>query len=123
MSDEPVKYGMTSDGKPVFPGYELLQVVNTGLRIASDPMEDRPAVVAAKHAIRELIRTATPTAPEIVARVNGACAEIARELGYRRSCYPKWVGQGRMKQEVADRQIAALEDAVVLLRELSGVKR
>lgn len=59
----------------------------------------------------------------LAVRVNRACAEIGREVGYRRSCYPKWVQQGRMKQEKADEQIAALEDAATLLRELSGVGR
>lgn len=40
------------------------------------------------------------------------CAELLRELEYRRSVYPKWVAAGRMKPDVADRQISLLEAMV-----------
>jgi hypothetical protein len=56
-------------------------------------------------------------------RVNAACAEIGREVGMRRGFYAKQVAARRMKQEDADRQIALLEDAAAMLRELSGVQR
>lgn len=39
-----------------------------------------------------------------------ACA--ARELAMRRNVYPKWVANGRMKQETADREIAVMESIV-----------
>lgn len=36
-------------------------------------------------------------------------AEVRREIGMRRKAYPRWVSLGRMKQEQADRGIAAME--------------
>lgn len=39
-----------------------------------------------------------------------ACAR--RELALRRSCYPKWVQQGRMTQQKADDEIACMEGIV-----------
>jgi hypothetical protein len=36
-------------------------------------------------------------------------AAIRRELGYRRRAYPRWVVEGRMKQEKADHEIAVFE--------------
>lgn len=38
-------------------------------------------------------------------------AEVRREIGMRRKAYPRWVSLGRMKQEQADRGIAAMEAA------------
>lgn len=36
-------------------------------------------------------------------------AEANRELGLRRALYPKWVRENRMRQDKADRCIAAME--------------
>lgn len=59
----------------------------------------------------------------LAANINAACREIGREVGYRRSCYPRWVQQGRMTPDQASEQIGDLELAARLLRELSGVQR
>lgn len=45
--------------------------------------------------------------PEITAQDKYACAE--REVKMRRKVYPRWVADGRMKQEQADREIAIME--------------
>jgi len=36
-----------------------------------------------------------------------ACVE--RELAFRRACYPRWVKNGKMKQEKADHEIHTME--------------
>lgn len=36
-------------------------------------------------------------------------AELERELRMRRQVYPRWVRDGRMSKELADRRIAVLE--------------
>lgn len=36
--------------------------------------------------------------------------ECRREAGLRRHVYPRWVAQGRMKQDAADRQIAIMDE-------------
>jgi hypothetical protein len=78
---------------------------------------------AAWHEEAKWLRSLPKSSPELTARVNRACAEIGREVGYRRSCYPRWVTAGKMSQAKADEQIGALVDAAALLRELSGVTR
>lgn len=35
---------------------------------------------------------------------------IGRELGLRKRVYPKWVVAGRMKQEIADKEIATMSE-------------
>jgi hypothetical protein len=40
-----------------------------------------------------------------------------RELAMRKGVYPKWVTAGRMKQEAADRELAAMEAIVTSLEE------
>lgn len=35
--------------------------------------------------------------------------EVERELGYRKRLYPRWVKEGKMKQEQADANIAIME--------------
>lgn len=60
---------------------------------------------------------------ELAKRVNTACAELGREIALRRSCYPRWVKQGRMRPDEMHDRIEALEDVVRLIRELSGVGR
>jgi hypothetical protein len=34
---------------------------------------------------------------------------VNREIAMRRSAYPRWVAQGRMKQDVADRELRSME--------------
>jgi hypothetical protein len=41
-----------------------------------------------------------------------------RELGLRRSTYPKWVRVGRLTQEAADREIALMDAIYARLKEL-----
>lgn len=45
-------------------------------------------------------------AAQIDGQAKLACAR--RELALRRAAYPKWVANGRMKQEVAEREIAVM---------------
>jgi|SRR5215472_4510478 len=42
-----------------------------------------------------------------------------RELAMRRNVYPKWVANGKMKQEDADREIAGMQAIVLSLEVLS----
>lgn len=37
---------------------------------------------------------------------------LAREVALRKSVYPKWIASGRMKQDEADDEIAAMEGAL-----------
>lgn len=48
---------------------------------------------------------------------NDAIAELKRELAIRKGVYPKWVANGRMKQEDADRYVARMTKALHLLME------
>lgn len=43
-----------------------------------------------------------------------ACVE--REIGYRERCYPRWVQEGRMKQEKADAELAAMRAVLDTLK-------
>lgn len=43
---------------------------------------------------------------------------VARELTFRRRCYPRWVKEGKMTQAKADTEIACME---AVLRTLEGV--
>ena len=45
-----------------------------------------------------------------------------RELALRKSAYPKWVTSGRMKREVADYEIAAMEAILASLEALLSVQ-
>ncbi len=45
---------------------------------------------------------------------------VGREIGLRRNVYPKWVASGRMKQQDADREIAAMEAVLATLKGLEG---
>lgn len=56
-----------------------------------------------------------PTAPVPLA---AQIAEIERELAMRSHAYPRFIANGRLKQEAADKQIAALRAA---LRTLQGI--
>jgi hypothetical protein len=45
-------------------------------------------------------------------------AEVAREVALRRGVYPKWIEQGRLTKEKADKQSAAMEAALETLKTL-----
>lgn len=46
-------------------------------------------------------------------------AEAKRELGLRRSVYPRWVADGRMNQQTAARRLALQEAIVATLTALA----
>lgn len=50
-------------------------------------------------------------------RLTEGLKELRREISMRQQLYPKWVAAGRMKQEVADRQLGRLKG---LLEYLEG---
>lgn len=43
-------------------------------------------------------------------------AEVERELAMRAHAYPRFVAAGKLKQETADRQVAALRAALATLK-------
>lgn len=43
-------------------------------------------------------------------------AEVEREIALRRRVYPRWVEQGKLKLDRAERQIAVMEAVAELLR-------
>ena len=43
---------------------------------------------------------------------------VRREIGMRERVYPKWVTGGRMKQEAADRELAAMRAVLATLEAL-----
>lgn len=43
---------------------------------------------------------------------------VRREIGMRERVYPKWVAGGRMKQDAADREIAAMRAVLATLEAL-----
>lgn len=43
-------------------------------------------------------------------------ASIERELGIRKTVYPRWVQFGRLKQEEADHEIACMEATLETLK-------
>jgi hypothetical protein len=50
-----------------------------------------------------------------------ACAE--RELKLRHRVYPRWVEQGRMSRQLADRELLAMQAIVATLKELAEKER
>lgn len=50
-------------------------------------------------------------------------AEIERELAMRSHAYPRFIERGTLKQEAADRQIAALRAALVTLKGIAEAAR
>lgn len=42
-------------------------------------------------------------------------AEVKRELGQRRRLYPRWVGEGRITKEGADRALSRMEAALATI--------
>lgn len=60
-----------------------------------------------------------PTAPIPLA---AQIAEVERELAMRAHAYPRFVERGTLKQESADRQIAALRAALVTLKGIAEAR-
>lgn len=60
-----------------------------------------------------------PTAPIPLA---AQIAEVERELAMRAHAYPRFVARGTLKQEAADRQIAALRAALVTLKGIAEAR-
>lgn len=50
-----------------------------------------------------------PAATPDDVRIEDKIAEIERELGMRRTLYPKWVAEGKLQQADAHRRIITLE--------------
>lgn len=48
---------------------------------------------------------------------------VQRELKLRRSAYPAWVRNSRMRQETMDKEIAAMEAVLETLQGVAGVKK
>ena len=44
---------------------------------------------------------------------------VEREIVKRRSFYPRWVNEGKMSQDAANREIAAMEAVLVSLKGLA----
>jgi hypothetical protein len=42
---------------------------------------------------------------------------VAREIALRVRVYPKWVANGRMNQEIANREILCMEAVIAILRD------
>ena len=54
------------------------------------------------------------------ARFADWIAELERELTMRRRLYPRWVANGKMKQEAADRRIRVMEELLDYMKEQRG---
>ncbi len=48
--------------------------------------------------------------------ISAQIACVERELGYRERCYPRWVQEGRMKQDKADAELAAMRAVLATLK-------
>lgn len=55
--------------------------------------------------------------------IEDEITELNRELGMRRQVYSRLVGEGKMPQAKADRQIAVMESAVESLHRLKGLEK
>ncbi len=53
-------------------------------------------------------------------RLRDQIAAVQREIGMRRTVYPRRVQSGQMKQAAADREIAAMEAVLDTLREVEA---
>jgi len=50
----------------------------------------------------------------------GAIQEVGREISYRKYCYPKWVANGKLDKNKADKQLNNMRKAYEILKELYG---
>lgn len=51
--------------------------------------------------------------------ISAQIACVERGLGYRSRCYPRWVQEGRMKQDKADAELAAMRAVLETLKGLA----
>lgn len=49
-------------------------------------------------------------------------AAVAREIAMREGVYPKWVAAGKMKQEKADHELAAMKQVIATLNALKALE-
>jgi len=63
-----------------------------------------------------MLEPASPAAAPPTVSIDEQIAAVRRELAMRRNVYRKWVTGGRMKQEVADKEIAAMEAVLATLQ-------
>ena len=68
-----------------------------------------------EHDFSEVERTLEQMAFEI--SLADQIKAVKREIALRKSAYPKWVANGRMKQDVADREIAVMEAVLETLED------
>lgn len=69
-----------------------------------------------------MISLASYTSAEIadaMTKINGQIACVKREIAMRERVYPKWIAAGRMKAEMAEREIDTMRG---VLETLEGVK-
>ena len=59
-----------------------------------------------------------PEAPAVP--LAGQIREVGREIGLRSAVYPRHVAHGRLTQEAADRQLAAMRAAYATLKALAA---
>lgn len=52
--------------------------------------------------------------------IDDQIAEAERELAMRRSAYPRWVANGTLKADKADRQVKAMEAILGTLRRVKA---
>ena len=48
---------------------------------------------------------------------------LRREIGLRERVYPRWVAQGKMKHDNAEREIAVMKSALESLHRLKGLEK
>lgn len=48
--------------------------------------------------------------------LSAQIAAVEREIGYRERCYPRWVTEGRMKEDKADAELAAMRAVLATLK-------
>lgn len=59
----------------------------------------------------------------MMTRINDAVlGALNSELAHRRALYPRWVRDGRMTQQEATRQIDLLEQAIVIITNISAYR-
>lgn len=48
--------------------------------------------------------------------------DVGREIGMRKAVYPKWIVSGKMSQDTADKQLAAMSEVYATLKWLEANK-
>lgn len=68
------------------------------------------------------MNAAAQQAPGGAITVAEQIASVIREIGMRKHVYPGWVAKGKMKQDKADHELAAMESALVSLRDYQAMQ-